>query len=96
MSPFILVGISVVLIVTLVTLIKKRDAIAYAVIIALSILSTIIVNFVYCSVLQTMCEPDALNDVGYLVFTLMVMVPSGVIYALLSKLIKYKNNKGVS
>ncbi|MFT4807947.1 MAG: hypothetical protein ACI9LX_001270 [Paraglaciecola sp.] len=96
MNPFLIAAISVVLIVALVTLIKQRDSIAYSVIIALSILSTVIVDYINCSVLQTMCEPDALNAVGDLIYTFMVMVPSGFIYALLSEFIKNKCNKHVS
>ena len=96
MNPFLMAAIAVVLIVAIVTLIKQRDAIAYSVIVALSILSTFIVDFIYCSVLQTMCEPDALNAVGYLIFTFMVMVPSGVIYALLTEFLKNKSNKHAS
>ena len=88
MNPFLMVAIPVVLIVALVTLIKQRDSIAYSVIIALSILATFVVDFIYCSVLQTKCEPDALNAVGYYFYTFMVMAPSGVIYALLSSFLR--------
>ena len=96
MNPFLMAAIPVILIVALVTLIKQRNAIAYSVIIALSILSTVIVDFIYCSILQTMCEPDALNAVGYLIFTFMVMVPSSVIYALLSEFLKNRSSKHAS
>jgi len=96
MTPFLMVAIPVVLIVALVTLIKQRDLIAYSVIIALSILTTVIVDFIYCSVLQTKCEPDALNAVGYFFFTLLVMASSSVTYTLLSSFLKNQRDKHVS
>ena len=96
MSPFLIVATAVVLIVALVTLIKQRDSVAYSVIIALSILTTFVVDFIYCSVLQTKCEPDALSMVGHFFFTLLVMVSSSVIYALISSFLKNKRNKHVS
>lgn len=96
MNPFFMIAIPVLLIVALVTLIKQRDLIAYSVIIVLSILTTVIVDFIYCSILQTKCEPDALNAVGHLFFTLLVMVSSSIIYALLSSFLKNKRDKHVS
>jgi len=53
-----------------------RIPIKLIVILILAILSTFIIDYIYCNVIQTQCEPDALAAVGYFFHAIFVFITS--------------------
>lgn len=83
MTTALVIGLPVLVIVTVALFLKLSFLKSVLIMVTLAICSTVIVDFVFCSILQTQCEPDALNAVGYFFHALLVVVISLVIYSLL-------------
>lgn len=82
------IGLPVIIIVSVVLFLKLSFLKSFLTIVLLAICSTMVVNFVYCSILQTQCESDALNAAGYFFHALCVVVISSVIYGFLRRWFK--------
>jgi hypothetical protein len=65
MDLFLTLGIPAIIVTVLLRLFKLKWPFALLIIFGLSALSTYTVNFIYCELLNTKCELDALNAVGY-------------------------------
>lgn len=84
----VIIGISVIVILLLVTMLRLKPLSSYMAIVGLGVLSSFIVEFMFCSVFQTQCEPDPLNAVGLFFYSLQVIVICSVIFALLPRRFK--------
>jgi hypothetical protein len=67
-----IVVLPVVTIVVVIRLIKLRWPSALLAVFGLSAVSTFIVDYVFCNILERSCEPDALSAVGYFFHWLIV------------------------
>jgi len=83
MTTALVIGLPVIVIVAVALFLNLSFLKSFFIILVLAICSTIAVNFTFCSILKTQCEPDSLNAVGYFFHALYVVVISSVIYALL-------------
>lgn len=88
MQSELIIGISVIVILLLVIMLRLKPLSSYMAIVGLGVLSSFIVDFMFCSVLQTQCEPDPLNAVGLFFNSLYVIVICSVIFALLPRRFK--------
>jgi predicted membrane channel-forming protein YqfA (hemolysin III family) len=83
MQTAFIIGLPVIVILLIVTMLKLKPLSSYISIIGLGVLSSFIVEFVFCSVLKIQCEPDALNAVGLFFHSLFVIAICSVIYAIM-------------
>lgn len=88
MGFLLVVGFPTLIILGLVTTIKLNSMFSYLAIFLLGIISTYVVDYTYCNILEFECKPDPLNALGEIIHSVMVIVISSIIYALLPK--KYK------
>lgn len=58
------------------------------VILALAISSTFSINYIYCDLLQTKCEPEALAAIGYIFHFILVFIFSTLLAVFFNKLFK--------
>jgi hypothetical protein len=72
MELFLVLGLPIVVIVALLRLLKLKWPIACLIIPCFAALATFIVNFTFCELLKTKCEPHGLNAVGYFFHWLVV------------------------
>ncbi len=72
-----------------------RIPIKLIVILILAISSTFAIDYIYCNVIQTQCEPDALAAVGYFFHVLLVFIFSIVFEFVFTKFLQ-KYLKGSS
>lgn len=79
MDLFLSLGLPIIIIVGFIRLFKVKWPFALSIIIGLSAFSTFIVDFTYCEILKTQCEPDALNIVGYFFHWLLVSAIASVL-----------------
>ena len=63
-TPLIIV-IPVVVVLLIIGILKLKPLFSYMAIFGLGVLSSFVVEFFFCSGLQTQCEADALNMVGF-------------------------------
>ena len=88
MQTAFIIGLPVIVILLFVTMLKLKPLSSYMAIVGLGGLSSFIVDFIFCSVLKTQCEPDALNAVGLFFHSLYVIVICSVIYAIMPRKFK--------
>jgi hypothetical protein len=92
MDLFLTLALPIIIIVGFLRLFKLKWPIALLILISLSAFSTFMVNFTYCEILETKCESDALNAVGYFFHWLIVSAIASAldfsIYKLVTKKVK--------
>ncbi|AGP84383.1 hypothetical protein I607_02865 [Alteromonas mediterranea U4] len=89
MQIALVTGIPVIVILLIVISLKLNALFSYLTIVGLGIASSFTVEYVFCSVLKTQCEPDPLNSIGLLFHSLLIIVICSVIYALMPR--RFKN-----
>lgn len=90
MNTILVLAGPVIAIVTLVTLLRLRLLYSYLAIFLLGLLSPFAMDFLFCVVLTTACEPDALKLVAYVTMPLCVIPLSAVVFTLLPDRFKQK------
>lgn len=80
MTAILVVGVPVALILIIALVLKLKTPFNYILIVVLSVCSTYAVDFVFCSLLENKCEPDALNAVAFLTHPWLVIVISSISY----------------
>ncbi len=90
MQTAFVLGFPVIVILLIVARLKLKPLTSYMTIVGLGILSSFIVEFVFCSVLKTQCEPDALNVVGIFFHSFYVIAICSIIYAVMPRKFKQK------
>ncbi|GEM_PF-460785 len=80
MPDTVIIGMPVIVILLLVAMLRLKPLSSYMAIVGLGVLSSFIVEFVFCSALKTQCEPDPLNAVGLFFHSVYVIVICSVIY----------------
>lgn len=67
------IGIPVLIIVAVSQLVQLRMHFTLLLVVVLGFISTEIVDYLYCSILKTQCELDALNRVGMFIHSCIVI-----------------------
>lgn len=94
MTTILIIGLPVLTILSIVISLKLKELFSLLLIFALGVASPFIVDFVYCSVLNNKCKPDALSAVGFLFHAMYVVVISSVIYGIIPNKIKQRSKHG--
>ena len=90
MQTLLIMGVPVIVILLVIVPLKLRELFSYFAIVGLAVMSTFTVEFIFCSVLKTQCEPDALNSVGLIIHSFIVITICSVIYAIMPS--RFKNS----
>lgn len=93
MDLFFTLALPVIIIVGLLRLFRVKWPVALLIIFGLTAFFTFMVNFTYCEILETKCEPDALNAVGYFFHWLIVSATASIVDFLIYKLVAKKYNQ---
>ena len=96
MQTALIIGLPVLIILLLVTMLKFKPIFSYMAIVGLGVLSSFVVEFLFCSVIKTQCEPDPLNAVGLIFHSLYVIVICAIIYTTLPRKLKKRHGEHVS
>jgi hypothetical protein len=83
MQTLLIMGVPVIVILLVIVTLKLRELFSYLAIVGLAVMSTFTVEFLFCSVLKTQCEPDPLNSVGLIIHSFIVITICSVIYAIM-------------
>lgn len=83
MQTLLIMGVPVIVILLVIVTLKLRELLSYLTIVGLGVISTLTVEFLFCSVLKTQCEPDPLNSVGLIIHSFIVITICSVIYAIM-------------
>lgn len=89
MQTAFIIGLPAIVILLLITTLKLKPLFSYMAIVGLGVLSSFVVDFFFCSVLKTQCEPDPLNAVGLIFHSFYVIVICTVIYTILPRKLKH-------
>lgn len=92
MQIALILGLPVLVILLIVLKLKLNQLFSYVLIAGFGIVSTYTVEFVFCSILKTQCEPDPLNLIGFILHSFYVIVISWVIYTILPG--RFKKHRG--
>ncbi|WP_042150783.1 MULTISPECIES: hypothetical protein [unclassified Pseudoalteromonas] len=79
MDLFFTLALPVIVIVGLLRLFRVKWPVALLSIFGLAAFSTFIVNFTFCEILETQCEPHGLNVIGYFFHWLIVATIASVL-----------------
>lgn len=85
MMLLITLGIPVVVILFVAFAVKLKSPYNYLLIVILAVCSTFIVDFIFCSVLKSQCEADALSAVAFVTHPALVCVITVIIYKVISE-----------
>ncbi|WMN62056.1 hypothetical protein NI389_19860 (plasmid) [Pseudoalteromonas xiamenensis] len=72
MDLFFTLALPIIIIIGLLRVFKVKWPIALLIVFGLAAFSTFIVNFTFCEILKTKCEPHGLNVIGYFFHWLLV------------------------
>jgi len=80
MAIVLIIGIPVFIILSIIIQLKLRGLFSYLIILAMGGLAPFIVDFIYCSVLDNECKPDALSALGIIFHSFYIIIICSVIY----------------
>ena len=91
MQTALIIVIPVVVVLLIIGILKLKPLFSYMAIFGLGVLSSFVVEFFFCSGLQTQCEADALNMVGFFFHSFYVIAICSVFYASMPHVSKQKS-----
>lgn len=90
MQTVFVVGLPVIIVLAIVITVKLNELLSYLLIAALGIGSSFIVEWIFCSVLNTQCEADPLNVLGVFFHAFYAVSLCSVIYAVMPAKLKHR------